>query len=61
LRIGIGKNDEKEAYDYVLSKLTEAEKPLLDEAIVKARDAVLCWIEYGIKMTMNKFNPLYAR
>jgi PTH1 family peptidyl-tRNA hydrolase len=57
LRIGIGQNDEKEAYDYVLSKPTEAERPLLDEAIVKARDAVLCWVEYGIKMTMNKFNP----
>jgi PTH1 family peptidyl-tRNA hydrolase len=57
LRIGIGQSDEKEAYDYVLSKPPEAERPLLDEAIVKARDAVLCWIEYGIKTTMNKFNP----
>lgn len=57
LRIGVGQSDEKEAYDYVLSKPTETERPLLDEAIVKARDAVLCWVEYGIKMTMNKFNP----
>jgi PTH1 family peptidyl-tRNA hydrolase len=57
LRIGIGQRDEKEAYDYVLSKPPEAERPLLDEAIIKARNAVLCWIEYGIKMTMNKFNP----
>ncbi|MCJ7776727.1 MAG: aminoacyl-tRNA hydrolase [Sedimentisphaerales bacterium] len=57
LRIGIGQSDEKEAYDYVLDKPTEAERPLLDEAIAKARDAVLCWIEYGIKATMNKFNP----
>jgi PTH1 family peptidyl-tRNA hydrolase len=57
LRIGIGQSNEETAYDYVLSKPTKAEELLLDEAIVKARDAVLCWIEYGIKATMNKFNP----
>jgi PTH1 family peptidyl-tRNA hydrolase len=57
LRIGIGQSDEEMAYDYVLDKPTEADRPLLDEAITKARDAVLCWVEYGIKATMNKFNP----
>ncbi|MFB0525321.1 MAG: aminoacyl-tRNA hydrolase [Phycisphaerae bacterium] len=55
-RIGIGHGDERVAYDYVLDKPTEAEKPLLDEAIVTARDAVLCWVEYGIEKTMNEFN-----
>jgi PTH1 family peptidyl-tRNA hydrolase len=58
LRIGIGPSNEQEAYDYVLSRPTEADKPLLEKAITKARDAVLCWVEYGIKATMNKFNPL---
>jgi PTH1 family peptidyl-tRNA hydrolase len=57
LRIGIGQSDVKEAHDYVLGKPKAADRPLLDEAIIKARDAVLCWIEYGIKATMNKFNP----
>jgi PTH1 family peptidyl-tRNA hydrolase len=57
LRIGIGQSDKKEAYDYVLGKPTKADRPLLDEAITKARDAVLCWVEYGIRATMNKFNP----
>src|SRR4030042_1207639 len=57
LRIGIGPNNEQEAYDYVLGKPTEADKPLLEKAITKARDAVLCWVEYGIRATMNKFNP----
>jgi PTH1 family peptidyl-tRNA hydrolase len=57
LRIGIGPSNEKEAYDYVLSKPTAPERPLLDDAISKAREAVLCWIEYGIRATMNKFNP----
>jgi len=56
LRIGIGQSNNEVAEDYVLDKPTEAERPLLDEAIAKARDAVLCWVEYGIKATMNKYN-----
>ena len=56
LRIGIGQSNNEVAEDYVLDKPTEAERPLLDEAIAKARDAVLCWAEYGIKATMNKYN-----
>jgi len=57
-RIGIGPAGKLDPYDYVLDKPSQTEKPLLDEAIVTARDAVLCWIEYGIEKTMNKFNSL---
>lgn len=57
LRIGIGQSVDETAYDYVLSKPAEPERPLLDEAIARARDAVLCWAENGIKATMNEFNP----
>ena len=55
-RIGIGPSGQQDPYDYVLDKPTETEKLLLDEAIVRARDAVLCWVEYGIEKTMNEFN-----
>ncbi len=55
-RLGIGHSSAKEAYDYVLDKPTKAEKPLLDEAIEKAREAVLCWIRFGIERAMNHFN-----
>jgi peptidyl-tRNA hydrolase, PTH1 family len=57
LRVGIGQSDEGMAYDYVLGKPAGADRPLLEKAIAKARDAVLCWVEYGIRATMNKFNP----
>jgi PTH1 family peptidyl-tRNA hydrolase len=57
LRVGIGPSNKKEAYDYVLSRPAKSEQALLDEAITRAREAVLYWIEYGIKATMNKFNP----
>ncbi len=56
LRVGIGQSSEEEAVKYVLDKPTEQEKPLLDEAIEWAREAVLCWVEYGIEAAMNKFN-----
>jgi len=55
LRIGIGRNTEEEPVDFVLDRPTE-EKPLLDEAVERARDAVLCWIECGIEVAMNRFN-----
>jgi len=55
-RIGIGHSGEQDAVDYVLEKPTQAEEPLLAGAIERAREAVLCWIEYGTEKTMNKFN-----
>ena len=55
-RIGIGQSDQDDAVDFVLDKPTEVEKPLLDEAIERACEAVLCWIECGIEAVMNRFN-----
>ena len=55
-RIGIGQSAEADAVGYVLGKPQEDEKTLLDAAIERARNAVLCWIEYGIETAMNKFN-----
>ena len=55
-RIGIGRSAEREAVSYVLDKPAEDQEPLLVAAIERARDAVLCWIEYGIETAMNKFN-----
>lgn len=56
LRIGIGQSGREDAIDFVLDKPTKAERLSLDEAVEKAREAVLCWLEYGIEATMNKFN-----
>ena len=56
LRIGIGQNDIRDAVDYVLARPTEQQKPLLDKATEKAKQAVLCWIENGIEVAMNNFN-----
>ncbi len=56
LRIGIGRSNRQTDYDYVLDKPTGNKKTLLDEAIENAREAVICWIQYGIEAAMDKFN-----
>ncbi len=56
LRVGIGHSDVQAAEDYVLEEPTESQKKLLDKGIAKACEAVICWIKYGIKAAMNKFN-----
>jgi PTH1 family peptidyl-tRNA hydrolase len=56
LRIGIGQSGKEDAVDFVLDKPTEAVRLLLNEAIEKSQEAVLCWVQNGIEATMNKFN-----
>ena len=58
-RVGIGSGGEEiwqSQVDYVLSRPTDKQKPLLDDAVEKAKEAVLCWIEYDIETAMNRFN-----
>ncbi len=55
-RVGIGHVSGAAAASYVLGRPADDEKPLLNEAILKAREAVLCWIEFGINKAMNLFN-----
>lgn len=57
LRIGIGDNGRLDSAVYVLKRPRLEERPVLAEAIERARDAVLCWIENGIDRAMNEFNP----
>jgi PTH1 family peptidyl-tRNA hydrolase len=58
LRIGIGKSDTVDAVDYVLGAPDKVQSKLIEQAIVRAKDAVLHWIEYGVDDTMSKFNRL---
>lgn len=58
LRVGIGRSDKETDVDYVLNRPNDAEKRVLDEAIEKAHEAVICWMEHGIDATMNNFNKV---
>jgi PTH1 family peptidyl-tRNA hydrolase len=57
-RVGIGSKIEsgRDQVGYVLGKPTQDQKTMLEAAVSKARDAILCWIEYGIETAMNKYN-----
>ena len=56
LRVGIGGSRAKAGADYVLSRPSEAERRLLDRSVERAVQAVICWLEEGIDVAMNKFN-----
>jgi PTH1 family peptidyl-tRNA hydrolase len=57
LRVGIGAPPSaEEGADYVLSRFAPAERPLIDEAVARAADAVETWIRRGAEAAMNAFN-----
>jgi PTH1 family peptidyl-tRNA hydrolase len=55
-RVGIGAAQSAEAVGHVLGRPDRQDKTLLNQAILRARDAVLCWLEFGVEETMNEFN-----
>ena len=56
IRIGIGEPGEWDNVDYVLSKPLKDEKPLIDEAIENATDALKEMLKSDFDRAMNKFN-----
>ena len=56
IRIGIGEPGEWDNVDYVLSKPLKDEKPLIDEAIENAADALKEMLKSDFDRAMNKFN-----
>lgn len=57
LKIGIGKaGGRKETVGHVLGKFDEDEKKHLDELVKLAHEAVLCYINDGLRTAMNRFN-----
>jgi PTH1 family peptidyl-tRNA hydrolase len=56
LRVGIGAAPSHGAVDYVLSRFFDEEKPVLDETIKRAAEAVKCAVDKGLFAAMNVFN-----
>ena len=57
LRIGVGRGDpRRDLADHVLSAIPPDLRPVVDEAVVKAADAVECFARDGIEKTMQVFN-----
>ena len=56
LRIGIDAPGEVDAADYVLSRFRPTEKPVIEEAVREAGEAVVTWIHHGVEACMNRYN-----
>ena len=57
LRIGIGSPPEGwDAADYVLSRFAQEEIPRIQDAVLRASDAVADWARLGIEDCMNRYN-----
>ena len=57
LRIGIGHvPDSWDAADFVLGKFGPSDRPVVDESVDRAVDAVECWVGAGLAGAMNRFN-----
>ena len=56
LRIGIGDRGPIEATDFVLSRFRSAERPVIEDALIVAMQAVAVWVAQGADTAMNRFN-----
>jgi PTH1 family peptidyl-tRNA hydrolase len=56
LRIGVDAPAQDDAIDHVLGRFRPGEKPVIEDAIQKAAQAVLIWTHQGIEVCMNQFN-----
>ncbi|MCF7854716.1 MAG: aminoacyl-tRNA hydrolase [Candidatus Pacebacteria bacterium] len=56
LRVGIGRQNERDAVDHVLSPWSNDETRLVKEIVEAAADAVLMALRAGVERTMNTYN-----
>ena len=57
LRIGIDPPPPQwDAADYVLARLRPSERPVIEQSVASAADAVLDWCRHGIDYCMNRVN-----
>ncbi len=56
LRIGVGERGTIDAADFVLSRFRPAERPVIEDALILAAQAVAVWVTQGVDAAMNRFN-----
>jgi PTH1 family peptidyl-tRNA hydrolase len=56
LRIGVGEPEEEEAVGHVLGRFRPSERPVIEEALQTAVQAVAAWWAKGIEFCMNEYN-----
>jgi PTH1 family peptidyl-tRNA hydrolase len=56
LRIGVGSANEGELVDHVLGRFKPGERPVIEEAVMLAVEAVSVWVQQGLDVSMNRYN-----
>jgi PTH1 family peptidyl-tRNA hydrolase len=56
LRVGVGGPGEADAADYVLDRFRASEKPVIEDALLRAVEATALWWRQGIEPCMNQYN-----
>ena len=56
LRIGLGDRENSDASDFVLGRFRSSERPIIDDALILATQAVAVWVTQGLDAAMNRFN-----
>ncbi|MBY0230131.1 MAG: aminoacyl-tRNA hydrolase [Gemmataceae bacterium] len=56
LRIGVGGAEGEVLSDHVLGRFKPSEKPVIEDARLRAAQAVAAWVRSGIEETMNRYN-----
>ncbi|NLX15177.1 MAG: aminoacyl-tRNA hydrolase [Phycisphaerales bacterium] len=56
LRVGIGSAAQGGTVDHVLGPFTPTEEKIIGPSILRAADAVECWLNNGVDAAMNQFN-----
>jgi PTH1 family peptidyl-tRNA hydrolase len=57
LRVGVGRGDvQRDLADHVLAGFDPEERPVIDQAIERAADAVEAWVASGLEPMMNVYN-----
>ena len=56
LRVGIGDSGRRDAADYVLSRFDSGQKEIMDQAVMMATEAILCWVADGVETAMTRYN-----
>lgn len=56
LRVGVG-GPKDDAIDHVLGRFRPSERPVIEDAVLEAAQAVVVWAHQGVEACMNRFNP----
>ncbi|MCS6770555.1 MAG: aminoacyl-tRNA hydrolase [Kiritimatiellae bacterium] len=56
VRIGIGRDAERDTVEHVLGRFGSTERPVIEEAIRRAADAIAVALREGWDQAMNRFN-----